>query len=73
MTYQSVSAFSQTWGLVFLVTLFLVMLAYAFWPSNKERFNRAADSLLDESFPQKIAQSENAPSQEILSENSTKS
>ena len=42
MTHQAVSSFAQTWGLVFLVVLFLIVLVYALWPGNKDRFHRAA-------------------------------
>lgn len=48
MTYESVSHFAQTVGLVFLVTLFAAVLAYAFWPRNREKFRRAAALPLDE-------------------------
>ena len=48
MTFQEVSSFSQSWGLVFLVTMFIVAITYALWPSNKEKFDDAANSLLDE-------------------------
>lgn len=48
MTFQEVSSFSQSWGLVFLVAMFVVAVAYALWPSNKEKFDDAAKSLLDE-------------------------
>ena len=48
MTYQEVSSFSQSWGLVFLLAMFVVAVAYALWPSNKDKFNDAASSLLDE-------------------------
>ncbi|MDG1709012.1 MAG: cbb3-type cytochrome c oxidase subunit 3 [Emcibacteraceae bacterium] len=48
MSYQEVSSFSQSWGLVFLVSMFVVAVAYALWPSNKEKFDDAAKSALDE-------------------------
>ena len=48
MTYQEVSSFSQSWGLVFLVVMFVIAVAYALWPSNKDKFDDAAKSLLDE-------------------------
>ena len=48
MTYQEVSSFSQSWGLEFLVTMFVIAVVYALWPSNKEKFDDAAKSLLDE-------------------------
>lgn len=48
MTFQEVSSFAQSWGLVFLMSMFIVAVAYALWPSNKEKFKRAAKSALDE-------------------------
>ena len=42
MTYETVSAFAQTYGLVYLFVLFIGVLVYALWPSNRERFERAA-------------------------------
>jgi cytochrome c oxidase cbb3-type subunit IV len=48
MSFQEVSSFSQSWGLVFLVSMFVVAIAYALWPSNKEKFKKAAKSALDE-------------------------
>lgn len=48
MTYQEISSFSQSWGLVFLVVMFVAAIAYALWPSNKDKFNDAANSMLDE-------------------------
>lgn len=48
MDYQTVSAFSQTWGLVFLVVMFLTAVAYALWPSNRAKFKKAAHVPLEE-------------------------
>ncbi len=48
MTYQTVSGFAQTWGLVFLVVMFLIALAYALWPGNRDRFSRAAQLPLED-------------------------
>lgn len=42
MTYEGMSHFAQTWGLAFLVVLFLAGVGYAFWPKNKDKFRRAA-------------------------------
>jgi len=42
LTYAEVSHFAQTWGLVFLVALFLGGVIYALWPSNRTRFDRAS-------------------------------
>lgn len=48
MTYQGLAQFAETWGLVFLAILFLTAVAYALWPSNKERFDDAAEIPLRE-------------------------
>jgi cytochrome c oxidase cbb3-type subunit 4 len=48
MSYESVAGFAQTWGLVYMVLLFLGVLVYAFWPGNKEKFKRAARLPLEE-------------------------
>lgn len=42
------SNFAQTWGLLFAMTLFAVMVGYALWPRNQSRFNRAARAPLEE-------------------------
>ena len=44
--------FSKSFGLFYLIGLFLIVVVYAFWPSNKKRFDRAAESILhDEDRP----------------------
>ena len=43
MTYDSMSYFAQTWGLVYLVALFAAVLVYALWPRNRGKFRDAAD------------------------------
>lgn len=47
MTYEVVSEFSKSWGLVYLVVMFLGVCAYAFWPRNSQTFDRAAQTPLD--------------------------
>lgn len=42
MSYQEVSEFSRSWGLVFLMIVFGLAVLYALWPSNKKRFSEAA-------------------------------
>jgi cytochrome c oxidase cbb3-type subunit 4 len=41
-TYMALAAFAQTWGLVYFVIVFLCVSAYALWPTNRQRFERAA-------------------------------
>lgn len=40
--------FAKSFGLLYLVVLSLGILAYALWPSFGKRFDRAANSILDD-------------------------
>lgn len=40
--YATLATFAQTWGLGLFVMMFLIALAYALWPANRETFRRAA-------------------------------
>jgi cytochrome c oxidase cbb3-type subunit 4 len=43
---------SKSFGLFYLIMLSVAVLIYAYWPSNKSRFDRAAQSILrDEDEP----------------------
>jgi len=42
MNYDQVSYFSQTWGLVYLVALFVGVLIYALRPGARKKFEDAA-------------------------------
>lgn len=48
LSYQDVSGFAQSWGLVFLVLLFVGAILYAFLPGNRKKFDKASTSLLEE-------------------------
>ena len=41
-TYRALAEFAQTWGLAYFVMLFLIVLAYALWPSRQAQFDEAA-------------------------------
>ena len=41
-TYKAVAEFDQTWGLVYFVVIFVLVLLYALWPSRKKQFDEAA-------------------------------
>jgi cytochrome c oxidase cbb3-type subunit IV len=41
-TYRAVAEFAQTWGLVYFVAIFVLVLLYALWPSRKKQFDEAA-------------------------------
>ncbi len=41
-TYTTFAEIAQTWGLLYFIGLFAFAVAYAFWPSRKQRFDAAA-------------------------------
>ena len=41
-TYRALAEFAQTWGLAYFVAVFLVVLAYALWPSRRREFEEAS-------------------------------
>ena len=41
-TYRALAEFAQTWGLAYFVAVFMVVLAYALWPSRKHEFEEAS-------------------------------
>ena len=41
-TYRTLAEFAQSWGLVYFVSVFLIVLAYALWPSRQQQFDEAA-------------------------------
>ena len=47
-TYRALAEFAQTWGLAYFVTVFLLVLAYALWPSRQAQFDEAARTPLRE-------------------------
>lgn len=48
MDYSTVASFAKTWGLVYLMVLFIGVLIYAFRPSAKKKFEQAAQIPLKE-------------------------
>ena len=40
--YRALAEFAQTWGLAYFVGVFLMVLAYALWPSRQQQFDEAA-------------------------------
>ncbi len=47
LSHDTIVAFSKSWGLFYLMGFFLCVIVYAFWPSNKKRFDRAKKSILE--------------------------
>ena len=42
MSYTTIAEFAQTWGLVYFFVIFVAVLVYALWPSNKRSFDEAS-------------------------------
>lgn len=50
--HDNLVAFSKSFGLFYLITLSIAVLVYAYWPSNKPRFDEAARNIIhDEDKP----------------------
>lgn len=47
MTYDTVATFSQVTSLLFFIALFIGVVAYAFWPGNRQKFDAAQRKALD--------------------------
>ena len=47
ISHDTLVAFSKSWGLFYLLGFFICVCVYAFWPSNRKRFDRAKHSILD--------------------------
>ena len=41
-TYRALAEFAQTWGLVYFVTVFSLVVVWAMWPSRKAKLEEAA-------------------------------
>lgn len=41
-TYDAFAGFAQTWGLLYFMILFGIVLVYALWPKNRKKFDDAA-------------------------------
>lgn len=46
--HDAVVAFAKSFGLFYLIAMSIIAVAYAFWPTNKSRFDRAAKAILDD-------------------------
>ncbi|MEM9669136.1 MAG: cbb3-type cytochrome c oxidase subunit 3 [Pseudomonadota bacterium] len=49
--YEMLASFAQTGGLIYFVLMFAGALVYALWPNNKQTFDRAAQSPLEDEGP----------------------
>jgi cytochrome c oxidase cbb3-type subunit 4 len=48
MSHDLIVWFSKSFGLFYLIALSLAVVVYAYWPSNRDRFDKAATSILRE-------------------------
>ena len=48
LSYDTLAGFSKSWGLFYLMGLSIAVLVYAFRPSKKKIFDRAANQILDD-------------------------
>jgi len=46
--HESLVWFARTFGLFYLMALSAAVVAYAYWPANRRRFDRAAHAILDD-------------------------
>jgi cbb3-type cytochrome oxidase subunit 3 len=47
MSYETVAAASQTITLLLFISMFIIVLGYVFWPSNRNRLENAQRQALD--------------------------
>ncbi len=48
LSHDALAYVSKSWGLFYLVGLSVAVVIYAFWPSKKKTFERAARQILDD-------------------------
>jgi cytochrome c oxidase cbb3-type subunit 4 len=48
ISYETALRFAQTWGAVYFALMFIAAFVYAYWPGNRDTFQKAATSLLKE-------------------------
>lgn len=48
MSYDEFRHFADTYGLIYLMLLFAGVVAYALWPRNRKKFEKAARIPLEE-------------------------
>ena len=46
--HDTLVGFAKSWGLFYLIAMFIGVVIYAFWPSNRKKFDDAKRNILDE-------------------------
>ena len=47
MDHDTLVGFAKSWGLFYLIAMFIGVVIYAFWPSNRKKFDYAKRNILD--------------------------
>ncbi len=47
ITHDALVFFSKTFGLFYLIALSIGVLVYVYWPSNRKKFDDAAQAILE--------------------------
>jgi cytochrome c oxidase cbb3-type subunit 4 len=48
LDHDILAGFSKSFGLLYLIAMSVGIVIYTFWPSNKKRFDHAAQSILQD-------------------------
>lgn len=48
LSHESAVGIAKSFGLFYLIAMFIGVCVYAFWPRNRDRFDRAKHSILDD-------------------------
>jgi cytochrome c oxidase cbb3-type subunit IV len=46
MDHDTLVGFAKSWGLFYLIAMFIGVVIYAFWPSNRKKFDDAKRNIL---------------------------
>ena len=46
--HETLTAFAKTYGLIYMMIVFFGAVVYALWPSHQSKFDRAANSILEQ-------------------------
>lgn len=64
MDYNEFRHFADSWGLVYLLAIFLFVVAFIFRPGSRRRYEEAAQIPFDESSPDRSDAARTAPTRE---------
>lgn len=47
VTHETLVEAAKSWGLFYLIAFSICVIVYTFWPTNRDRFDRAKKAILD--------------------------